>query len=756
MHVTGVLRLRRATSVVMAVLLASATLTVAAGPATAVVANVAISGTVASNGTTTLSYRATATRSGTLRYIVVTIPKGSGGRITSANGTVRTISPGVLQWRPAKTLGIAVGARFSIPFYGVLLPSGGPWILSFRATSTTGNVLSAGSATFTRPADVRISATKPIPGQRTTLTYAGTVGRTGILSSVRMKLPTGATGALTSVNGTLSISSGYATWRPRSRRTVGAGARLAIPVYGVVLSKYGGIMRLGMTATAPTGAQLMAGTGSLALIAPPAPMPTIAAGSFPVRPAGCPSVWPATSVENAKAGTGAWVIPVSLSGPLAAYLTKVSATCGSTVDLKVTSGRPVSVVAYRMGYYQGLGAREVWRRDGVPTVVQPAPTVGGTTNGHPLRMASAANWTKTLTIPVTAAWVPGTYLIRVSGGGYASYVPLTVRDDTGRKHALLIQQATTTWQAYNKYGGLSFYSPPTTGSGRLTFDRPYAEGQGSGQFLGLEQGLVFWAESRGFDVTYWTDNDLDQFGGQLAARAGTIFLPGHDEYYSLRMRASLSQAIKRGVNVGNFGANTAYRRITFTDSTRRAWNIDRYTDGFKSTLWRYLGDAYASQPLLGAEYGGCSVFAGTLVAGRSWLFQGVPAGTVLPGFLAGEVDYVWPGLYKHPGLSIAAAGTTRCHGDRRPVAMHATAFTAPSGARVFNGSTFVYSCFLLRRCPSNLGIPTPSVASRRAVTTMVTNVSNWVGRGTIRTPAGTAATAELRAAAPQQPLEIDR
>jgi hypothetical protein len=552
---------RRRIAGVTAVLLASATLTVAE-PASAVVANVAISGIGASNGTTTLSYRATATRAGTLRYIVVSIPPGSVGRITSANGSVRTVSPGVLLWRPTKTLHIAVGAHFSIPFYGVRLPSGGPWILSFRATSTTGNVLSAGRATFVRPANVRITATRPIPGQRTTLTYAGTVARAGILTSVRMKLPTGARGTLTSVNGTLTTSGGYATWRPRARISVRGGARLAIPIYGVALSKYGGIMRLGMVATASTGAQLMAGTGTLALIAPPAPMPTILAGSFPARPAGCPTAWPATVAENAKPGTGAWVIPASMSGPLAAYLTKVSATCGSTVGLKVTSGRPVSVVAYRMGYYQGLGAREIWRRSGVRTVAQPAPTIGGTANGHPLRMVSAANWSTTLTITVDRNWVPGTYLIKVSDGRYAAYAPLTVRDDTGHKHALLIQQATTTWQAYNRYGGRSFYSPVTSGSGRLTFDRPYADGQGSGQFLGLEQGLVFWAESRGFDVTYWTDNDLDQFGGQLAARAGTIFLPGHDEYYSLRMRASLSQAIKRGVNVGNLGANTAYRRIS--------------------------------------------------------------------------------------------------------------------------------------------------------------------------------------------------
>ncbi|MGW1344553.1 N,N-dimethylformamidase beta subunit family domain-containing protein [Kribbella sp. NPDC002412] len=735
--------------VAAAVLLSSA---VRPEPAEAVVANVAISGAVAADGTTTLTYRATATRAGTLRDVVVSIPAGSAGRITSVNGTVRTLSPGVLQWRPTQAVTVAVGARFSIPFFGVRLPGGGPWTLTFRATGTTGAVLSSGSGTLTRPADVRITASNPIPGQRTVLSYAGTVARAGVLASVRMQLPAGASGAVTSVNGTLTTSSGYATWRPRSPLAVGVGARLSIPIYGVLLSRYGGILTLTMSATGSTGAMLMSGAGSLALIAPPAPMPAIAATPFAVIPAGCPSAWPTTIAENAKPGTGAWVIPAAMNGPLAAYLTKVSAACGSTVDLKVTSGRPVSVVAYRMGYYQGLGGREIWRRDGVPTVVQPTPTIGGTANGNDLRMASAANWSRTLSIPVTADWVPGTYLIRVSDGTYASYAPLTIRDDTGHRHELLVQQANTTWAAYNWYGGRSFYSSPTTGSGRLTFDRPYAEGQGSGQFLGLEQGLVFWAESKGIDVTYWTDNDLDEFGGQLPARAGTVFLPGHDEYYSLRMRASLSQAIARGVNVASLGANTVYRRITFTDSTRRAWDVDRYTAGLSTTLWRYSGDAYASQPLLGAEYV-CGNLPNSLSTGSSWLFQGISAGTVIPGFLAGEIDYVWAGLYKHPGLSVVASGTATCRTSGRPGPMHATAFTAPSGARVFNGSTFVYGCFLVRRCPANWGIPAQSAASQQVVATMLTNITNWAGRGTIRIPPDPVAPV-LRAAVPKHELTV--
>ncbi|MEV0791433.1 N,N-dimethylformamidase beta subunit family domain-containing protein [Kribbella sp. NPDC050459] len=711
--------LRRRAAATVAVLVAPTALTLAVGPAAIGGSGLTVSATVATNGTTTLTYRAVATRAGTLRDITVSIPRGSTGRITSVNGTVSTVASGVLRWTPSKKIAVVVGSRFAIPFYGVRLPSGGPWTLGLKATSTTGVVLSSSIGTLTRPPDanVRITASNPIPGQRTDLSYAGTVTRAGVLSAVRMQLPAGATGRVTSANGTLSTSGSFATWTPQVPLSVGAGARLSIPIYGVLLSRYGGLLQLGMSASTSTGVVLMSGAGTLTLIAPPAPMPAVPVAAFAPIPAGCPSGWPTTVAENAKPGTGQWVIPSTMNGALSAYLTKVSATCGDTVDLKVTSGKPVSVVAYRMGYYQGLGAREIWRQEGIPTVVQPAPTTGGTANGHPLRMTSAASWSKTLSIPVTKDWVPGPYLVKISDGTSAAYAPLTVRDDTGTKHDLLIQQANTTWEAYNSWGGVSFYSGLDVGSGRLTFDRPYAEGQGSGQYLPLEQGLVFWAESKGLDVTYWTDNDLDQFGGQLPARAGTIYLPGHDEYYSLPMRAALSQAITRGVNVANLGANAAFRRITFTDGTRRAWDIDRYTAGFDSTIWRYLGDGYASQPLLGAEYI-CADLGNSLTTGSSWLFSGIAAGTAVPGFLAGEIDYVWPGLYRHPGLSIVASGTGICRTNGRAAPVHMTTYTAPSGARVFNGSSFAYGCFLVRRCPTNWNVPVPSTASQQAVATI--------------------------------------
>jgi hypothetical protein len=526
-------------------------------------------------------------------------------------------------------------------------------------------------------------------------------------------------------------------------------------MYNLILPpKYGGIFILPMIVYGTDSSVLANASGGLPIIAPPAEMPAVPVTNISPPPFPCPLSWPSVTAENSQQGTAAWVISSSETttndGNPAAYLTKVSARCGDTVDLRVSSGKPVSVVAYRMGYYNKLGAREIWRQDNVPTVVQPAATIGGTVNGHNAYMVSADNWSKTLTLQIDQNWVPGTYLIRVSDGTKATYAPLTVRDDTGTQHALLLQQATTTWAAYNEWGGRSFYTA-TNPSWRLSFNRPYREAQGSGQFLQLEQGMVFWLESQGIDVTYWTDQDLDEFGGQIPARARNLMIPSHDEYYSLGMRASLSQAIDSGINVASMGANTAYREIAFTSAARRYWEADRSVD-YEAT-WRFRGDAYASQPLLGAEYI-CPLPGSTLVTGNTWLFNGVTPGTSIPGFIAGEIDRLDPGLYQHPGIQTLFAGSGDCRGTRGIEPVTITAFTAPSGAHVFNASLFTFSCYLNQRCPVGYTVTAPSNASQQVVHTMTKNVLDWIDPS-LQLLTETTVAPDASAKAPPLTIQVD-
>src|SRR5207253_2230751 len=135
--------------------------------------------------------------------------------------------------------------------------------------------------------------------------------------------------------------------------------------------------------------------------------------------------------------------------------------------------------------------------------------------------------------------VSGTYDWKlVASSGFQSYVPLTIRDDQSRA-AYLINSDVTTWQAYNLYGGYDLYQGPSGRSRIVSFDRPYALGDGSGDFLGNEFHVVSLVESLGLDVAYSTNVDIHEHPEQVLDHKAFISL-GHDEYYSLAMRNGLS------------------------------------------------------------------------------------------------------------------------------------------------------------------------------------------------------------------------
>jgi len=172
-----------------------------------------------------------------------------------------------------------------------------------------------------------------------------------------------------------------------------------------------------------------------------------------------PPVVPARSwvtVENRRPGTSGWRI--THTGPpeaIQGWADQVSAAAGERVRLSVsTTARRFRVQAYRMGWYGGRGARLVWQSPPLPGHRQPAPVRTAQTN------MVATRWRPSLTIPVDPAWPPGVYLLKLVAATGQRYVPLTIRDDTSHA-ALVVQDAVTTWQAYNRWGGRSLYVGPT-------------------------------------------------------------------------------------------------------------------------------------------------------------------------------------------------------------------------------------------------------------------------------------------------------
>src|SRR5262249_24828318 len=115
---------------------------------------------------------------------------------------------------------------------------------------------------------------------------------------------------------------------------------------------------------------------------------------------------------------------------------------------------------------------------------------------------------------------------------------------------------------------------------KVSFDRPFNPGDsnGAGHYFWYEYKMVYWMESQGYNVAYTTDVDTDGNVSTLTNHKGFLSV-GHDEYWSLGMRNNVQQAINAGVNVGFFGANTAYWQIRFESSA--SGNPKRVEVGYK-------------------------------------------------------------------------------------------------------------------------------------------------------------------------------
>lgn len=434
-----------------------------------------------------------------------------------------------------------------------------------------------------------------------------------------------------------------------------------------------------------------------------------------MRAAGDPAAW--LIDENRKPGTLDWQVKGPINkGNIEGFADATSINKGESVRLFVsTDSLGYRVEAYRMGYYGGLQGRLVWRSPNLPGSRQAAPVVDSTT-----RMVEA-KWRPSLTLTADAAWPPGDYLIKlVADNGFQQFVPLAVRDDSS--HApLLVMNAVTTWQAYNKWGGRSLYEGQSTPTAQPTpnqrsqvvsFDRPYINDSGAGDFLGNELPLVTLVESLGLDVTYWTNVDLQQRPELLANHKALLTL-GHDEYWTLEMRQAVERARDGGINLAFFGANALYRAIRLgssdTGANRREINYrsardDPLTgrDNSRVTVsWREPPLNRPESTLVGTYYE-CNPVKGDLVVAdpSAWVFAGtgLGAGDKLKNVVGPEFDRYDKFAPQPPGpVQVLSHSPVRCKGKATFSDM--TYYSTPTGAGVFATGTNWWISRLGPACP---------------------------------------------------------
>jgi hypothetical protein len=428
--------------------------------------------------------------------------------------------------------------------------------------------------------------------------------------------------------------------------------------------------------------------------------------------------------ENMRNGTDVWELPVHGKGEAEAYASDTSVAPGERIAFAVASSAATAAITlYRLGWYGGRGARPVARWPRVSIPAQPQATT------DPVTGLIRAPWTPAVEERVSEGWVSGLYLgVVTPARGAPQYFTFVVRE-TRPSTPILFISSTTTHQAYNSWGGKSLYPDDSTGSNTISggtnavvagWDRPYASYRGAGLVLRWEYPFVRWLESRGYDVAYAVDVDLERHPELLAGRRLMVFA-GHSEYWSVAMRAALEGAIAAGTNVALFSANEIYWRVRFeprhagpyrTVSCYRRASIDpdAVSDPTHATTkWREPPSVQPESVLIGQMYGHVVLTPGNFVctAPDHWIYQGtgMRAGDEILNLIGQEYDRFWPDLgLSPPGTQILAVSPVRPNlghetviyggpapNEPRDPVHNATIYTAQSGATVFSAGTMQWS-----------------------------------------------------------------
>jgi len=467
------------------------------------------------------------------------------------------------------------------------------------------------------------------------------------------------------------------------------------------------------------GAAALGSTGLLTGCTPAAPQAAPVSGSPAARLSH--RARPAVP-ESALPGDGDWEIRnLGAEHEIEGYAGKASVLPGESVPLFVSSApRWFTVTAYRIGWYQGAGARKLWRSSSLRGGAQRSSAVTGATT------TVTTDWDPVTEVP-TDGWPAGSYLLRLDAdSGAQRYVPLTVRsqETAGR---VVMKNCVQTWQAYNQWGGYDLYMGPSGAyddrSLAVSLDRPY-DSNGANMFLTYERNAIKLAEylsaTSGLPLAYLTSMDIAEDPQALRGAAALVSM-GHDEYWTPGERANVTAARNAGVNIAFLGANAVFRRTrlssTAVGDSRLVVCYKTSTDPAAAANPALATTNFTSSPhpdpessLTGTSYEGYPVDASYVVTSpSSWVFAGtgVKGGSSFPHLVGVEYDRVNPGYPVPRPIEVLSHSPLTLDG----AASYADSayYTCMSGAGVFNSGTMRWVEAIYGDQPHGIGGATPGM-----------------------------------------------
>ena len=416
--------------------------------------------------------------------------------------------------------------------------------------------------------------------------------------------------------------------------------------------------------------------------------------------------------ENQSPGSRGWQC-ANYNAGLAGYADRTSYLPGDLVSIRAAFASGATTATWqlwRMGYYGGALGRLI--TSGGPVTI-PLPTAKVV---DPVTGAVSAPWSVVLTFNVPSDAITGVYVLKLKAPQGDALIPLVVRERTPGA-VILYSVSTNTYQAYNTWGGTSLYvnqigwKPPGSASApghafAVSFDRPYNNSLGTGEFLAKDRDFVTFAEGQGYDVAYVTDTDLDANPDLLAHRK-MLVIQGHSEYWTRPMREAADAAVAAGTNAAFFAANDAYWQVRFSDPGRRLLlgykdycrrDPMRSIDPARATcLWRDAAVGHPENGLVGQMYGEWIWAAAPLQVSdpSSWIWAGSGATdlTTVAGLYQNESDMRFDNGVEPAGVETVANGFVQSYFGAFDQA-ETTLYSAPCGAQIFAAGSIGFSRIL--------------------------------------------------------------
>ncbi len=241
------------------------------------------------------------------------------------------------------------------------------------------------------------------------------------------------------------------------------------------------------------------------------------------------------------------------------YVAPLSATTGDTLSFYIST------------LYTSFDLR-IYKFDSPSTLVSEYVALEGDVKTVPdSSYWYGCNWPASVRIVIPPSWTSGLYYAEFPTSQGAKDIVFFVKEIVPGSHSkLVVSLSVNTWQAYNNFGGKSLYESNSTEGQRsykVSFERPYADNIGNGQYFRWANKFIAWLHKENIDVEFTNSIELDRYA-DLLNNYKVIIIAGHDEYWTREERRHVESFLRNGGNVIILGGNTCWWQVRYEDG----WN----------------------------------------------------------------------------------------------------------------------------------------------------------------------------------------